>query len=275
MGFAKAFGYADLPQLTQPISRAWGVAWLVAACLMTMSTAMLGAGARNFWMVGACTRGLAGGHLLRVAGRLGGHRRQRSLAAVRGAWLAHGGPAQLPRVVCPGRECRPCARGREIQSSPKQTWGGCQVPSSDICASRELLGSRACRTIAFDSGAASVARRIPLDAIRGRATELRRRADAAVPDACLPVRRTGRGVPSLVAGHATMQVTVECSVAGGQNCSVDTLAVACGQHPRGSGRHSPITVVKGPREGKRRTDSDARRVTRVEGHRFANLPLMT
>src|SRR5229473_2026019 len=35
MGFAKAFGYADLPQLTQPISRAWGVVWLVAACLVT------------------------------------------------------------------------------------------------------------------------------------------------------------------------------------------------------------------------------------------------
>ena len=26
MGFAKGFGYADLPQLTQPISRAWGLA---------------------------------------------------------------------------------------------------------------------------------------------------------------------------------------------------------------------------------------------------------
>lgn len=29
MGFAKGFGYADLPQLTQPISRAWGAGWLV------------------------------------------------------------------------------------------------------------------------------------------------------------------------------------------------------------------------------------------------------
>jgi hypothetical protein len=25
IGFAKGFGYADLPQLTQPISRAWGL----------------------------------------------------------------------------------------------------------------------------------------------------------------------------------------------------------------------------------------------------------
>ena len=30
MGFAKAFGYADLPQLSQPISREWGVLWLLA-----------------------------------------------------------------------------------------------------------------------------------------------------------------------------------------------------------------------------------------------------
>ena len=53
MGFAKAFGYADLPQLTQPISREWGVVWLVAACLVMTGTAMLGAGVRSYWMVGA------------------------------------------------------------------------------------------------------------------------------------------------------------------------------------------------------------------------------
>ena len=53
MGFAQGFGYADFPQLTQPISRAWGVLWLVAACLMTTSVAMLGAGARYYWIAGA------------------------------------------------------------------------------------------------------------------------------------------------------------------------------------------------------------------------------
>src|ERR1700730_5666822 len=52
MGFAKGFGYADLPQLTQPISRSWGVVWLAAACLVTVSAAMIGAGARNYWIVG-------------------------------------------------------------------------------------------------------------------------------------------------------------------------------------------------------------------------------
>jgi hypothetical protein len=53
MGPAKAFGYADLPQLTQPISRPTGVAWLVAAVLM-LATAMLAvAEVRAWWMVGA------------------------------------------------------------------------------------------------------------------------------------------------------------------------------------------------------------------------------
>ena len=52
MGFAKGFGYADLPQLTQPISRSWGVVWLAAAGLVTGSAAMIGAGARYYWIAG-------------------------------------------------------------------------------------------------------------------------------------------------------------------------------------------------------------------------------
>lgn len=48
MGFAKGFGYAELPQLTQPVSRSWGVVWLSAACLVTASAAMMGAGARRY-----------------------------------------------------------------------------------------------------------------------------------------------------------------------------------------------------------------------------------
>src|ERR1700704_5980272 len=53
LGFAKGFGYADLPQLTQPISRAWGLVWLAAALLVTTSAALLGAGARSYWIPGA------------------------------------------------------------------------------------------------------------------------------------------------------------------------------------------------------------------------------
>ncbi|MEO8679386.1 MAG: DUF6544 family protein [Vicinamibacterales bacterium] len=53
MGFAKAFGYAALPQLTQPISREWGVLWLLAGGLVVATAVMLAAGARTYWIVGA------------------------------------------------------------------------------------------------------------------------------------------------------------------------------------------------------------------------------
>jgi hypothetical protein len=53
MGFAKAFGYAELPQLTQPISRAGGAAWLLAAGLVIASAALLAAGSRHTWIVAA------------------------------------------------------------------------------------------------------------------------------------------------------------------------------------------------------------------------------
>src|SRR6187401_2645801 len=53
MGFAKGFGYTDPPQLTQPISRAWGLGWLAAAVLVTTTTALLAVGARSYWIAGA------------------------------------------------------------------------------------------------------------------------------------------------------------------------------------------------------------------------------
>ncbi len=53
LGVAKAFGLAELPQLTQPISRGWGVAWLAAAALVLAAVAMFAAGARSYWMAGA------------------------------------------------------------------------------------------------------------------------------------------------------------------------------------------------------------------------------
>jgi len=49
MGFAKAFGLAELPQLTQSISRPIGVLWLVAGLLMIASALTPG---RWFWLIG-------------------------------------------------------------------------------------------------------------------------------------------------------------------------------------------------------------------------------
>lgn len=53
MGVAKAFGLADLPQLSQPISRAWGLVWLAAAVLVIAGAVALAVGARRFWLIGA------------------------------------------------------------------------------------------------------------------------------------------------------------------------------------------------------------------------------
>jgi hypothetical protein len=52
MGFAKAFGYARLPQLTQPISRAMGVLWLGAGLLVCSSAVLLVARPRTGWILG-------------------------------------------------------------------------------------------------------------------------------------------------------------------------------------------------------------------------------
>jgi hypothetical protein len=53
MGVAKAFGLAELPQLTQPISRGMGLLWLGAAVLMLASAAMMVFWPRYWWIAGA------------------------------------------------------------------------------------------------------------------------------------------------------------------------------------------------------------------------------
>ena len=53
MGFAKAFGYADLPGLTVPISRGLGVAWLIAASLFVAAAVLVLTRPRIWWMVAA------------------------------------------------------------------------------------------------------------------------------------------------------------------------------------------------------------------------------
>ena len=53
MGFAKAFGFAELPQLQIPISRPMGVLWLAAALLALVAAIAFAMDARWFWIVGA------------------------------------------------------------------------------------------------------------------------------------------------------------------------------------------------------------------------------
>jgi len=54
LGSVKAFGLADLPQLTQPISRFLGALWLLAALLFLAAAAALFSWPRGWWAIGAC-----------------------------------------------------------------------------------------------------------------------------------------------------------------------------------------------------------------------------
>ena len=51
MGPAKAFGLAELPQLTQPISRGMGVVWLAAGVLMMVAGVAFLRDQRVWWVV--------------------------------------------------------------------------------------------------------------------------------------------------------------------------------------------------------------------------------
>jgi hypothetical protein len=53
LGVAKAFGLAELPQLSQPIARPLGALWLAAAALLVASALALVLAPRWFWLVAA------------------------------------------------------------------------------------------------------------------------------------------------------------------------------------------------------------------------------
>lgn len=52
MGFVKAFGVAEMSQLTQPISRAQGLVWLLAAVLVVGAVVAFFVAPQWFWLVG-------------------------------------------------------------------------------------------------------------------------------------------------------------------------------------------------------------------------------
>ena len=52
-GVVKAFGFAELPQLTQPISSSLGVLWLVASLLFLAAAGSLFVWPRWWWIIGA------------------------------------------------------------------------------------------------------------------------------------------------------------------------------------------------------------------------------
>ena len=54
LGFAKAFGFAEPPQLAQPIAPWLGVGWLVDALLFLAAAAALLVWPRGWWAIGGC-----------------------------------------------------------------------------------------------------------------------------------------------------------------------------------------------------------------------------
>src|SRR6185503_3286192 len=52
MGFAKAFGLAELPQLTRPISKGVGIWWLAAGLALVATAGLLIVAPRVWWAVG-------------------------------------------------------------------------------------------------------------------------------------------------------------------------------------------------------------------------------
>jgi len=52
MGFAKAFEFAELPQLTRPIPRPWGLLWLLSALLLMSTAAAVLFWPRGWWGLG-------------------------------------------------------------------------------------------------------------------------------------------------------------------------------------------------------------------------------
>jgi hypothetical protein len=54
LGVAKAFGVAELPQLTQPISPVFGTLWLTAALLFVGSAVAVLLWPRGWWALGIC-----------------------------------------------------------------------------------------------------------------------------------------------------------------------------------------------------------------------------
>jgi hypothetical protein len=53
LGFAKAFGLAELPQLRQHVTPMFGLLWLLAAFLFVAAAVALFAWPRAWWAIGA------------------------------------------------------------------------------------------------------------------------------------------------------------------------------------------------------------------------------
>ena len=59
LGVAKGFGWADVPQLKQPIGAGGGILWLLAALLVLVSSVLIAVGAPTWWTIALCGAALS------------------------------------------------------------------------------------------------------------------------------------------------------------------------------------------------------------------------
>ena len=68
LGTAKAFGPGEIPQLSQPVSRAGGLGWLLAGAATLAAAVALAAAWRSWWIVGFAAVGLSQAMILTAWG---------------------------------------------------------------------------------------------------------------------------------------------------------------------------------------------------------------
>ena len=135
MGFAKAHGYAELPQLSQPVSHTMGLVWLAAGVMVLASAVLMVAWPRGWWIVGrCCARDLSGGHHNSMARRLGRHDPQHHPARCRPARLPHRRTAQLSCAVREG--CRSSAWRSRVRRAARhrRRFGGTSGAGAAVSA---------------------------------------------------------------------------------------------------------------------------------------------
>jgi len=92
MGFAKAFGFADLPQLVLPISKPMGVLWLLAALLFVAVSVLLLTAPRVFWASGLVAIAISQGVIFASwrDAKFGTLANVIALVAAANAWFSYG-----------------------------------------------------------------------------------------------------------------------------------------------------------------------------------------
>ena len=175
LGVAKAFGWAELPQLSQPISPMFGGMWLLAALLFFAAAVTLFVWPRWWWAIGACAILISMVLVVRFwsDARFGAVGNAAAFVGVVFGFLAHG-PVSLRAAYESDvdRALTRVATAEAIQrgGSGASASAGTRLPSRSWCcgvATRSQFSRP-------DARSDQKWPRRPMDAALGRAVQLRR-----------------------------------------------------------------------------------------------------